>query len=128
MKKPELKPCPFCGYEGQLEKKYVEYSGGTVYSIGCKNLDCKCEGPYVYDRDSDDNEDTCIFHAIEKWNKRVMPTDFTYKWSVKMQHFECRYRHYNKDMVGVNGTHGDYDCEYGGVRSVCSPSSCPIRD
>ena len=55
IKMKEIKPCPFCGGEGEL----IIESGWSIW-VSCKS--CGAEGAWV-----DTNEDD----AIDKWNMRV---------------------------------------------------------
>ena len=55
----ELKPCPFCGGEGCLQRHdFVGYT--DTFGVVC--LDCGCETRQFYDTKKD---------AIEAWNRRA---------------------------------------------------------
>lgn len=64
--KPDLKPCPFCGYEAKL----TQQKNTGLYYVGCKfgkrrGYACKAHiGPYSGD-----------YNAIENWNRRPEPTE-----------------------------------------------------
>jgi Lar family restriction alleviation protein len=51
----DIKPCPFCGSEENLEKD------GTFYEIVCSNYECGAEINSFKNKE----------HTIEVWNHRV---------------------------------------------------------
>lgn len=85
MKTPDLKPCPFCGYESP--KMTEKRSGnncrtGDMYQILCGR--CKARGPiftarYIrtgefgrYDYKSDpQNQSEAMQEAVAAWNRRA---------------------------------------------------------
>lgn len=56
--KDELKPCPFCGKEAQLDKDSYGY-----YEVGCYNYGCQVQ-PFteIFDTKRE---------AIRAWNRRA---------------------------------------------------------
>lgn len=62
----ELKPCPFCGGEG--EKKKYRFQGKIVYVIMCKC--CTCRSPMFLEESKE--------RAIIAWNKRTQFDDGGY--------------------------------------------------
>lgn len=75
MMKDELKPCPFCGSEVELEKKPLWYGNGRGYKdcyefvIRCKKCGCRVDQPEndsVYR-----SEEKAKKNAIEVWNRRA---------------------------------------------------------
>jgi Lar family restriction alleviation protein len=61
---PELKPCPFCGNEAEMESRYIGYGSLGLgahdwYTVKCKS----CRGK----SDEYGTEEA----AIAAWNKRV---------------------------------------------------------
>lgn len=61
----ELKPCPFCGSAGKLQRKY-QHKGKqktTEYRIICSNLYCKIF-PATFFKST-------YHEATEAWNERV---------------------------------------------------------
>lgn len=61
MKKHSLKPCPFCGGEGEL-RGYVARSGAVFSGVSCKNFGCPpCSGAII----KQTNE-----QAVKRWNTR----------------------------------------------------------
>ena len=55
----KLKPCPFCGGEGCIQRH--EFVGCTdTFGVGC--LDCCCAPRQFYDTEKD---------ATEAWNRRA---------------------------------------------------------
>ena len=58
--KGELKKCPFCGAEAELEGVYM--FGATVWFVNCTNPDCEVRpGTNHYDTKEE---------AVRAWNKR----------------------------------------------------------
>ena len=61
MSNAELKPCPFCGGQAELQAEKIEseFTIETYYRVSC--AECLCSmGEYVYAN-----------HAVEAWNRRV---------------------------------------------------------
>ena len=62
MTKPDAKPCPFCGGEGNihlaLPSKRVKDKSFTVHAMNCR--DCGALGPWGNNKTE----------AIEAWNER----------------------------------------------------------
>lgn len=71
----ELKPCPFCGSEVEVEKIPLWYGNGHGYS-GCYEFKIKCENcGCIVDQPKNDSiyrsEETARENAIEVWNRRM---------------------------------------------------------
>ena len=71
----ELKPCPFCGNEVNVEKIPLWYGNGHGYS-GCYEFKIKCENcGCTVDQPKNDSiyrsEEKARENAIEAWNRRV---------------------------------------------------------
>lgn len=67
MNNTELKPCPFCGGEGQLEYEEVNGFYQKYYSwvhVVCKNCYATIGRTY-------DDKDRSKMYAIKLWNRRV---------------------------------------------------------
>ena len=71
----DLKPCPFCGNEVEVEKIPLWYGNGHGYKdcyefkIRCKKCGCRVDQPKndsVYR-----SEEEAKKNAIEAWNRRV---------------------------------------------------------
>jgi len=67
----ELKPCPFCGGEGELDAHGID---GISWSVEGALVKCiKCESESGYFTSNGLNEETskkCITDAIAAWNRR----------------------------------------------------------
>ena len=71
----ELKPCPFCGNEVNIEKIPLWYGNGRGYS-GCYEFKIKCDncGCTVHQPKTDSvyrSEEKARENAIKAWNRRV---------------------------------------------------------
>ena len=71
----ELKPCPFCGNEVEVEKIPLWYGNGHGYS-GCYEFKIKCEncGCTVNQPKNDSiyrSEEEARENAIKAWNRRM---------------------------------------------------------
>lgn len=63
-KKPELKPCPFCGGEAERKEDTACMGHGdfcTYQIIQCKECGARVTGGYYGENDN----------TVEKWNRRV---------------------------------------------------------
>ena len=58
----ELKPCPFCDGEAEIDYALLDF--------GCRGVHCNNCGVYVFDYDSY-GFDYDPEKAIEKWNMRI---------------------------------------------------------
>lgn len=57
----EIKPCPFCGGEGQIFCLSKSYNiNEDKYRVECEELDCGAESPLFYTQEE----------AIKWWNRR----------------------------------------------------------
>lgn len=56
----ELKPCPFCGREAEIQEEYDDYYG-ISYAIFCTECDC------IFDIPDNRNEE----NLIKAWNRRA---------------------------------------------------------
>lgn len=71
----KLKPCPFCGGEGEIVSRKPCKTSKTRYYIQCKKCGCKTREFKTVFRsdnkwnDADKEETICI--AVFTWNKRV---------------------------------------------------------
>lgn len=71
----ELKPCPFCGNEVNVEKIPLWYGNGRGYS-GCYEFKIKCDNcGCTVDQPKNDSiyrsEEKARENAIKAWNRRV---------------------------------------------------------
>lgn len=67
----ELKPCPLCGHDMELER--IQWTRKTTVEIKHADMSAKlyvCNLRYVTEYDNDVAE-SCIVHFIERWNRRV---------------------------------------------------------
>lgn len=60
----ELKPCPFCGEQPELDEWHYGDAGECItFMVQCKNENCTCR-PFT-------QEYIRVLPAIEAWNRRA---------------------------------------------------------
>ena len=64
LEEPQLKPCPFCGGEAEMQTSQIENRNDYAYSISC--IDKQCIGAIVGYRSY-----WVKNKAIEAWNRRA---------------------------------------------------------
>ena len=75
----ELKPCPFCGTEVELEKIPLwrgshGYYGCYEFKIRCKK--CGAQQNYMLNDTVYRSEDEAIKNVVKAWNRRAQEKDY----------------------------------------------------